>query len=595
MVRCHTTDVDARACERYHSQMSSEAEATQHPNDDSPDASPPWSEARRITTSSIPRLLDTERQRQQGLRWLAGLRWWALTGAMVGVLVSMALAWEFVSTPAIVGGVIVMVVVNGVLLFRTRADVNVDRNELLLHTAVDLLMLTWLLAWAGGVRNPLSMAFSFHVVLGALLNGRRGAVFSTVVSLLCMSLLWGLEQAGTLPVPPLRDPPAVLWALALLVLVLGLGYLSLVSAERQVSERERAMEKQIEAEGALGLLLEVLTALRVGVDVQDKDGHTLLRNDANLSRTPPAVAAIDRAQRVLEQRKELGADVTPVTERFSVTGERGERVIELVALRPSHPQVAQAFLTVDRTDSLLVEQRHVMLERLATIGRAMQGVAHELNTPLTTMQTLGKDLRAVLHDVELPAAVRADVEESLNLIIEETRRCRSLTQSLLSTANESNRRRGQRQPLLEIAQRAVKMVGSGRDAVSIDEVSLSTGVEVDADRVLQILMNLVQNALAASADITDGLPRVVITAVPADTTVQVRVRDRGTGLPDPVRGRLFEPFVTTKPEGTGLGLYTSQQLARELGGTLDLVDGDSVDGAGRGTLAMLTLPRAAGG
>jgi signal transduction histidine kinase len=593
VVPCHTSDVDDAACERYHEQMSSEAPAT--PSDPhNAEPSPPWSEARRITTSTTLQLPDAERQRQQGLRWLAGLRWWALTGAMVGVLVSLGLNWEFVSTPAIVGAVIVMIVVNGVLLFRTRADVHVDRNELLLHTAVDLLMLTWLLAWAGGVRNPLSMAFSFHVVLGALLNGRRGALFSTAASLLCMSLLWGLEQAHALPVPELRDPPAVLWALALLVLVLGLGYLSLVSAERQVSERERAMEKQIEAEGALGLLLEVLTALRVGVDVQDKDGHTLLRNDANLSRTPPAVAAIDRAQRVLEQRKELGADVTPVTERFSVTSERGERVIELVALRPSHPQVAQAFLTVDRTDSLLVEQRHVMLERLATIGRAMQGVAHELNTPLTTMQTLGKDLRAVLHDVELPAAVRADVEESLNLIIEETRRCRSLTQSLLSTANESNRRRGQRQPLFDIAQRAVKLVGSGRDAVLIDEATLSTGVEVDADRVLQILMNLVQNALAASADVNDGQPRVVITAVPTDTTVQVRVRDRGTGLPEPVRGRLFEPFVTTKPEGTGLGLYTSQQLARELGGTLDLVDGHNVDGGGRGTLAMLTLPRTAG-
>ena len=84
---------------------------------------------------------------------------------------------------------------------------------------------------------------------------------------------------------------------------------------------------------------------------------------------------------------------------------------------------------------------------------------------------------------------------------------------------------------------------------------------------------------------------MTITAVMFETTFQVRVRDRGTGLPEPVRGRLFEPFVTTKTEGTGLGLYTSQQLARELGGTLDLVDGAPLDGGGRGTLAMLTLPR----
>ena len=532
--------------------------------------------------------------RQQGLRWLAGLRWWALTAAMLGVLVSMALSWDFVSTPAIVGAVIVMVAVNGVLLSRTREGIDTSRNELLVHTAVDLVMLTWLLAFAGGVRNPLSMAYSFHVVLGALLNGRRGAMFSTAVSLVCMTVLWLLEQAGALPTTALHDPPALLWAMALTLLVGGLGYLSLVSAERQVTEAERATEKQIEAEGALGLLLEVLTALRVGVDVQDKNGDTVLKNDANLARTATAQPAIARAQRQFEQQIDAGkgpVDVVPVTERFSVTTERGERVIELVALRPSHPQVAQAFLTVDRTDNMLVEQRHVMLERLATIGRAMQGVAHELNTPLTTMQTLAKDLRAALQETELPPAVRADVEESLDLIIEETRRCRSLTQSLLSTANESNRRRGQRQPLLDVAQRAIKLVGSGRFAVEIDEISLDNSGEVDADRVLQILMNLVQNALAASDDVDDGAPRVKISAVVADSTVLVRVRDRGTGLPEPVRGRLFEPFVTTKPEGTGLGLYTSQQLARELGGSLDLVDGASVDGGGRGTLALLTLPR----
>ena len=406
-----------------------------------------------------------------------------------------------------------------------------------------------------------------------------------------MGFLWMLEQANALPTTPLHDAPALLWAMALVLLVCALGYLSLVSAERQRHERDRATSKQIEAEGALGLLLEVLTALRVGVDVQDKDGRTVLRNDANLARTPPAGPAIARAVEQLERQRDHAADTSPVTERFSVTSERGERVIELVALRPSHPQVAQAFLTVDRTDSLLVEQRHVMLERLATIGRAMQGVAHELNTPLTTMQTLAKDLRVVLTETELPAAVRVDVEESLDLIIEETRRCRSLTQSLLSTANESNRRRGQRQPLVDVAQRAIKMVGSGRYAVEIDEAALERSGDVDADRVLQILMNLVQNALAASADVDDGAPRVTITAVQFETTFQVRVRDRGTGLPEPVRGRLFEPFVTTKTEGTGLGLYTSQQLARELGGTLDLVDGAPLDGGGRGTLAMLTLPR----
>jgi signal transduction histidine kinase len=555
---------------------------------------------------------DREEVRRRGLRWLGGLRWWAAAGAMAGVLLSIAVSWAFVSTPAIVGGLLGMVVINSVLLFRVKGDASVGRNELLLHASVDILMLTWLLAWAGGVRNPLCMAYAFHVVLGALLNGRRGVLYAVVVSVMCMAGLWAMELTLVLPTAPLHDPPALLWALSVLLLMVGLAYLSLVSAERATGERLKAKDKENDAEQALGLLLEMLKALRVGVVVQDKGGRTVLQSEGAV-RHGAADAAIERARAILDhapddavssavagvsdddddaadEDRSGGGDaargdgkndaaVAPpgaaplaarrVSERFSVTEGDAERVIELIGLKPSHPRVAHAFLSVDRTESLLVEQRHVMLERLATLGRAMQGVAHELNTPLTTMQTLAKDLRAALADTALPPAVRDDVEESLALIIEETRRCRSLTQSLLSTANESNRKRGLSAPLLAVAERAVRMVGSDADAVTIDKGVGDVG-DVDADRVLQILMNLVQNALAATADLEGESDRVSITATNVDNAVTVVVRDRGPGLPALVTERLFEPFVTTKAEGTGLGLYTSQQLARELGGSLDV-------------------------
>ena len=230
----------------------------------------------------------------------------------------------------------------------------------------------------------------------------------------------------------------------------------------------------------------------------------------------------------------------------------------------------------------------MLLERLATIGRAMQGVAHELNTPLTTMQTLAKDLRSVFAEAALPEATRKDVGESLDLIIEETRRCRALTQSLLATANDGSRSRG-RQPALEVARRALRVVGSDRDAVRLDDDSLARVGDVDADRVLQIVLNLVQNALAATSEQKDDGrgERVVVDAfIDDDAPLRLRVTDRGPGVPPAVRARLFEPFVTTKAEGTGLGLYTSQQLARELGGDLAVEDVD-----GGGTRMVLTLPR----
>ncbi|MDP2340890.1 MAG: ATP-binding protein [Deltaproteobacteria bacterium] len=535
---------------------------------------------------------NAEEARRMGLRWLAGLRWWAISGAMIGVVVSMALSWTFVSTPEVVSGLLVMVVVNGVLLWRTRRELHVGRNELLLHATVDLGLLCWLLAWAGGVRNPLSLAFSFHVVLGALLNGRRGVFFSSITSLVFLAFLWILEQQGALPTPPLVDGPPLLWALALGLLVVGLGYLALEVAERQRNEREKAQQGREEVQGALDLLLDVLAALKVGVDVKDAEGRTVVQNDAGLTGTGESQALLLEAAKGRAQGR-LDADDSVndgrVTERFTVINGGVERLVELIALRPKHTRVSRAFLTVDRTEGLLVEQRHIMLERLATLGRAMQGVAHELNTPLTTMQTLAKDLQAALKDVELKDVVRADVDESLSLLVEETRRCRSLTQSLLSTANDGARSRGSKLSLVDVAKKSVRLVGAERDAVFVDEASLSPHGLVDADRVLQILMNLIQNALAATADLRDDGkgPRVVVDASFVDGLTEVRVQDRGPGLPAPVRERLFEPFVTTKTEGTGLGLYTSQQLAREIGGSLAV--GDAVDGPG--TRAILGLKR----
>ena len=515
-----------------------------------------------------------------GLRWLSRLRWWALAGTLGGVVLAWLLQWQFVHVPAVVAGVVVMGIANLALMARAKRARDVSWRELGLHAAVDLVFLSWLLAWTGGLRNPLAVAFSFHVVLGALLNGRRGAISSTALSLACIALLWLLDERQLLPAPALASAPRTLIVISLGLLVVGLGYLA-----RGVAERLAAV-RRVAARG-VALLLDSLAALKVGLDLVGADGASQLANETarDLQRHPQA----QEAARALETNEEAG----PVSRRFAVpvraTGDHRERIIDLVALPQRRALGARALLYVDRTDELLVEQRHVMLERLATLGRALQGVAHELNTPLTTMQTLGKDLRAVLAEAPLDERQRKDVDESLQLLIDESRRCRALTQALLSSANDGHRQGTVAQRAIDVVRRAVRLVGAAEvDDVALDP-SLDVEVPVDADRVLQVVMNLVQNALRATADrkADGGGPRVVVTARRAHGALVMQIADRGPGLPAEVRARLFEPFVTTRPmgEGTGLGLYTCQLIARELGGTLALDDAP-----GGGTIATLTLP-----
>ena len=299
-------------------------------------------------------------ERREGLRWLAQLRWWALAGTLAGVIVALVLGWAFVDKPALCAGVVVMALVNLFLLWRARRERDVGKNELILHAVVDLLFLTWLLAWSGGLKNPISFAFSFHVVVGALLNGRRGALAATVASLCCIAALWALDEAHALPVPALDHPPRTLWVLSLGLLVTGLGYLSLVVAERQAAVTARLVDERREATQSVALLLESLAALKVGLDLVGADGRSQLQNEtARALQTTKEAAEAARSVETIEGDR-------PVSRRFAVdaAGERGEgseRIIDLIALPPSTARPARALLYVDRTDELLVEQRHVML------------------------------------------------------------------------------------------------------------------------------------------------------------------------------------------------------------------------------------------
>ncbi len=523
---------------------------------------------------------------RERLRWLGLLRWWAMVGAMGGTVVALALDWSFVSPPGLAAGVVAGVCINALLLWRTRLVTDVGSGELALHATCDLLLLTWLLAFSGGVANPLSVFYTFHVVLGALLSGRRGALMATAVSSLCIFALVVLERADWLPTTPMERAPRLLGLTSLALGLLGLTYFALVLAQRLRAERELALANQDEAVRNLRLLLGSLDALKVGVELFEAGGEMVVRNHyAETVRALP-VTGDARAASSADPKLPLGEGVL----RFAVKGDDDKRIIDRLSLAPERGGLG-AYLYVDRTDELVVEQRHVMLERLATLGRALQGVAHELNTPLMTMQTLAKDLEAALRELPLEDTQRKDLEESVQLIVEESRRCKGLTQSLLSTAHtRAWPEDGAGLTLLAIARRAVQLVGARVDngPVQLDTESLDVPSPRDPDRVLQVLMNLVQNALRATDGVRgDGPPAVRVFARQEEARVVIVVCDRGPGLPEEVRARLFEPFVTTRPagEGTGLGLYVSQTLARELGGELTMADNPE-----GGTSARLLLP-----
>jgi signal transduction histidine kinase len=208
------------------------------------------------------------------------------------------------------------------------------------------------------------------------------------------------------------------------------------------------------------------------------------------------------------------------------------------------------------------ERRRVEMERLAALGEMSGAVAHELLNPLSVILGEPEMKRPEL------AAARQEAEHA-----------RRVVQGLLGFARPGEEP-AVRVDLMRAAEAAVDRVATQADLKDVT-VQLSPGAPISVlaspSAVRQVLDNLLRNAVEASS--AGSAVELELKQGPV-----FEVRDRGPGLAANVRPRLYEPFVTGRPDGTGLGLAVCQRIARAQGGSLAHLDRD-----GGGTVAVWTL------
>lgn len=233
-------------------------------------------------------------------------------------------------------------------------------------------------------------------------------------------------------------------------------------------------------------------------------------------------------------------------------------------------------LRAHHVDLLRKQRIAAHAEKLASLSTLAAGAAHELGSPLGTITVAAEELDGLIVDAPLEAI------EDARVIREEVGRCREIVHRM-------NARAGQLLGELPettttgaiLADLRAQAPAAERDRLVV-EGDADAVVECPARGLVRILGNLVANALQASSG------TVVVSARPVADRVQFVVEDRGEGIPPEVRGRLGEPFVTTKPpgQGMGLGLFLSFAFAELCAGRLELAPRE-----GGGTSAVLELPR----
>ena len=220
----------------------------------------------------------------------------------------------------------------------------------------------------------------------------------------------------------------------------------------------------------------------------------------------------------------------------------------------------------DRNARLTALQSDLMQrDRLATTGRLVAQLAHEIRNPVANLRNcLELIRRRVLHD--------AEAKEFADLAIDELLRMHELAEQMLDVNRPREAGVRVTRPFI-IAQEVARFANLGVDGVRghiVVRGDEQATVTISPDALKQILMNLVKNAQEAFASFVTERAAEIEISVGRDTGVWIEVRDNGPGIADDIGARIFDPFFTTKDavQGVGLGLFVAEGLVRGAGGQL---------------------------
>ena len=249
----------------------------------------------------------------------------------------------------------------------------------------------------------------------------------------------------------------------------------------------------------------------------------------------------------------------------------------------AHEPLGYVMLVRDLTSTRAEAEETLESERLNALTLLAAGVAHEIGNPLNSLdihlQLLGRKLR------KLPPGDRAPLEENLATAREEILRLDLILKQFLHAVRPTTPLR-ERHDLHALLHETLKLLepemASRKIAVQLDLAESLPPAMVDGGQFQQVFYNLIRNAYQA---IPSDQGHITIRTRVNDYEYCISIEDNGTGISPEHMGALFEPYRTTKPSGSGLGLLIVRRIVREHGGEIAVESEES-----HGTRVMIYLP-----
>ncbi len=393
-------------------------------------------------------------------------------------------------------------------------------------------------------------------------------------------------------------------------------YSQLIADEVALEEKNAALEQSQQfIFGLLASMSDVLVACNRAGEIEETNAalctlvgrpdaalrgrpvKALLADDAAAARLDALVAQVDAERRAASAELELldaAGQRVPVDFNCSPRRDAAGRPQGHVFVGRAMGEIKRAYHQLRETHEALKRTQQQLLhsEKMASLGRLVAGVAHELNNPISfvlgNVDALGRyserlqQYLAAVHAAPQPPAVRAlqaelridallaDLPSLIEGMSEGARRTAEIVNGL-RRFSVIDREERTRVDLAEVVERAIHWVRKGTAPgfdVQWQAPTAPVQVQGSAGQLLQVAMNLIQNAADACAG--QPAPRLVITLAVRDGMAQLDFADNGSGIAPEHLSRVFDPFFTTKPvgQGTGLGLSISYGIVEQHGGAL---------------------------
>jgi len=270
-------------------------------------------------------------------------------------------------------------------------------------------------------------------------------------------------------------------------------------------------------------------------------------------------------------------------------------------------KVEKALIDLESTQSQLIQS-----EKMASLGELTAGIAHEIQNPLNFVNNFSEVSNELLDEMNTEIAkgnveevkmIAADVKQNLEKILHHGKRADSIVKGMLEHSRASS---GQKEPtdINALCDEYLRLAYHGLRA---KDKSFNAKFETDLDPTLpkinvvpqdmgRLILNLINNAFYAvneknkreMADVkTDYVPLVTVSTKKLEGKIEISVKDNGSGIPETIKEKIFQPFFTTKPtgQGTGLGLSLSYDIVKAHGGELKVETKEN-----EGTVFYIILP-----